>query len=211
MDDRDLLEQIRTEELGVHPPTIKAVILLAVELAREGREGRKVGTMFVVGDVANVLHRSTPLILDPLLGHPSEVKHIDDPNMRETVKELAQLDGAFVVSEEGVFISATRYINASSTGIKLPLGLGSRHMAAASVTKETDAAAVVVSESSTVRIFCNGEIVSEIIPELWLMERFGRHRDRTAGDDTPQMTVRNPQQRSEQHDEEQEADAATGS
>ena len=83
------------------------------------------------------------------------------------------MDGAFLVSDEGVVLSATRYINASSEGLDLPLGLGSRQMAAASITKHTDAIAVFVSESSVVWVFDDGRIVSEIIPELWL---FRRHR-----------------------------------
>ena len=95
--------------------------------------------------------------------------------MRETIKELAQLDGAFVVSDDGTVISACRYIDASSKGIALPLGFGSRHMAAASITRETDAVAVVVSESSIVRIFDDGELVSEIIPELWMLSRYVHH------------------------------------
>ena len=63
-----------------------------------GGEGRKIGTLFVFSDEKEVLKRSRPLILDPLFGHPPELKKIGDPNMRETIKELAQLDGAFVVS-----------------------------------------------------------------------------------------------------------------
>jgi DNA integrity scanning protein DisA with diadenylate cyclase activity len=95
--------------------------------------------------------------------------------MRETIKELAQLDGAFIVSDDGVVISACRYINASTDGIDLPLGLGSRHLAAASITKQTNAVAVVVSESSIVRVFDDGEIISEIIPELWMLRRYYSH------------------------------------
>ena len=49
-------------------------------------------------------------------------------------------------------ISAARYINASADGIELPLGLGSRHVAAASITRDTNAVAVVVSESEENRI-----------------------------------------------------------
>lgn len=95
--------------------------------------------------------------------------------MRETVKELSLLDGAFIVSDDGVFISACRYINATSEGITLPLGLGARHMAAASITKNTNAVAVVVSESSMVRVFDNGEIIGEIIPELWMLRHYTSH------------------------------------
>lgn len=80
-----------------------------------------------------------------------------------------------MISDEGIFLSATRYIDASSKGVDLPLGLGSRHMAAASITKATRAVAIVVSESSVVRIFDNGELLAEIIPELWLLRRYGLH------------------------------------
>lgn len=147
---------------------LENTIQLAVEIAREGREGRKIGTLFVVSDEKEVLKRSRSLILDPLHGHPPEKKRICDSNMRETIKELAQLDGAFIVGGDGVVISAARYINASSRRIELPLGLGSRHVAAASITRDTRAVAVVVSESSVVRIFDQGRLIAEIIPEIWL-------------------------------------------
>jgi len=169
----ELFSEILTEERNIDLRTLEHAIRLAVEIAREGREGRKIGTMFVISDTTETLRQSTCLILDPLKGHPKEQKHIENPNMQEAVKELAQLDGAFIISDEGVFLSAARYINASSEGIELPLGLGTRHMAAASITLHTNAIAVVVSESSIVRIFDDGEIVSEIIPELWMFRRHG--------------------------------------
>jgi diadenylate cyclase len=171
----NLLRDICTAERGVNPQTLEDVVLLAVEIAREGREGRKIGTLFVVGDVDQTLKRSRPMILDPLWLHPAEVKQINLPDMRETVKELAQLDGAFIVADDGVVLSACRYLDASSEGLDLPLGLGSRHMAAASITRATNAIAVVVSESAVVRIFDNGELLAEIIPELWLLRRYGVH------------------------------------
>lgn len=173
----DLFADICTEKRNIDLETLEQTIRLGVEIAREGREGRKIGTMFVVSDVAETARQSICLILDPLLGHADEQKHLDDPNMQETVKELAQLDGAFLVSDDGIVVSATRHINASSEGIDLPLGLGSRHMAAASITKHTNAVAVVVSESSVVRVLDDGVIVSEIIPELWLFKRHGLHLD----------------------------------
>jgi len=169
----DLFSGILTERRGVNVETLRSVLDLAVELAREGREGRRIGTMFVVADEEEVLQRSRCLILDPLWHHPVERRRLTDHNLRETLKELAQLDGAFVISDEGVALSATRYINASSEGIDLPLGLGGRHMAAASITYETNAVAVVVSASSIVRVFDDGQLIAEIIPEIWFLRRYG--------------------------------------
>ncbi|MFQ6617380.1 MAG: DNA integrity scanning protein DisA nucleotide-binding domain protein [Fidelibacterota bacterium] len=170
-----MFEKICTGKRGVNLEVLRSTIELAVEIAREGREGRKVGTMFIMGDEENVLSNSRPLILDPLQGHSERLKQIINPDMRETIKELSKLDGAFIVSNEGVVLSAARYINAHSKKVKLPLGLGSRHMAAASVTKETGAVAIVVSESSVVRIFDDGELIAEVIPELWLLSRQSSH------------------------------------
>jgi DNA integrity scanning protein DisA with diadenylate cyclase activity len=146
--------------------------MLAVEIAREGREGRKVGTLFVASDADEVLARSRSLILDPLYGHADDVKNIQDAEMRETVKELAQLDGAFIVTDDGVARSAARYIEGAIEDINLPRGLGSRHLAGASITHPTEAGAVVVSESSIVRVFDDGELVSEILPEFCILGQY---------------------------------------
>ena len=172
---KDLFKEICSERRGVDTRVLKQAVTLAVEIAREGREGRKIGTLFVVGDSEEVLKGSRPLILDPLAGHPDEAKHIGNPNVRETLKELSLLDGAFVVSDEGVVLSAARYIDALSNNLDLPLGLGSRHMAGASVSHRTNAVAVVVSESSMVRVFDDGELVSEITPELWMLGRYSSY------------------------------------
>ena len=156
---------------GCRSEVLEQTIQLAVEIAREGREGRKIGTAFILGDEEAVLRESHPLILDPLQGHAHELKKINDFNMRETAKELAQLDGAFVISADGTILSAARYLNADSTGINLPLGLGARHMAAAAITRATSSVAVVVSETSVVRVFSHGQIIAEIIPEIWMLGR----------------------------------------
>ena len=167
-----IFEEICSEKRQVNARVLKQTISLAVEIAREGREGRKIGTLFVVGDSGEVMRRSKPLILDPLQGHADEDKQIEDPDTRETIKELAQLDGAFLVSNSGVVLSAARYIDAASDSLDLPLGLGSRHMAGASISQQTSAVSVVVSESSMVRMFDDGELVSEIVPELWMIEGY---------------------------------------
>jgi DNA integrity scanning protein DisA with diadenylate cyclase activity len=152
--------------------TVEEVLQLAVEIAREGREGRKIGTLFVVGDVANVLERSRPLLLDPLYGHAAELLDVRSAEFRETVKELAQLDGAFVVDRRGTFVSAARYLDVDPRTPLVP-GLGTRHAAAASVTAGTKAVAVVVSQSSIVRVYAGGRIKAEIVPELFLLSKQG--------------------------------------
>jgi diadenylate cyclase len=172
---KDLFKEICSERRRVDTRVLKQAVTLAVEIAREGREGRKIGTLFVVGDSEEVLKGSRPLILDPLAGHPDEAKHIADSNVRETLKELALLDGAFIVSDEGVVLSAARYIDTVSDSLNVPLGLGSRHIAAASVSHRTNAVAVAVSESSMVRVFDDGELVSEITPELWTLGRYSSY------------------------------------
>jgi diadenylate cyclase len=186
----DPLDEVCSERRGVNTRTLRRVVQIAVEIAREGREGRKIGTLFVVGDSEEVIRRSRPLILDPLAGHPDEKKRLDDPDTRETLKELAQLDGAFIVSDEGVVLSAARYLDAASENLDIPLGLGSRHVAAASVSKQTGAVAVAVSESSVVRMFDDGELVSEIIPEIWMLGGYGSNGSFGRGVRSD-MTVRN--------------------
>ncbi len=44
-------------------------------------------------------------------------------------------------------------------------------MAAAALTRATRSVAVVVSLSSVVRIFYQGQIVAEIIPDIWKLGR----------------------------------------
>ena len=156
-----------TEEMR---ETVEEVLQLAVEIAREGREGRKIGTLFVVGDVERVLERSRSLLLDPLYGHAEELLNVRLPEFRETVKELAQLDGAFVVDKRGTFAAAARYVDVEP-GTRLMPGLGTRHAAAASITAGTRAIAILVSQSSIVRVYARGEIRAEIVPELFLLSR----------------------------------------
>jgi DNA integrity scanning protein DisA with diadenylate cyclase activity len=166
-----MFESILCQVTEYDPDVLEPLVELAVEIAREGREGRRIGTLFTLGDEAAVLARSRALILDPLWGHPESLRHVTDPNLRGTIKELAQLDGAFVVSSAGVFVAACRYLDAAASEIDLPLGLGSRHIAGANISSVTNAVAIVVSESAVIRLFCHGHMVGEIIPELWLMNR----------------------------------------
>jgi DNA integrity scanning protein DisA with diadenylate cyclase activity len=153
------------------PTVLESALELALEIAREGREGRRIGTLFTVGKADEVLAASRALILDPLAGHAPGRTHIADPNLRGTMKELAQLDGAFVISETGIVVAACRYLDASVEQIDLPLGFGSRHVAAASISQRLGVIAIVVSESGVVRVFHAGQIEATLIPELWLLDR----------------------------------------
>src|SRR5919106_5152109 len=146
---KKLCSQVPWCELAVLEPTVE----LALEIARKGREGRRIGTLFTLGRAEAVLAASRPLILDPIAAHAPARTHITDSDLRGTMKELAQLDGAFVISEAGAVVAACRYLDASVEQIDLPLGLGSRHLAAASVSQKLGAIAIVVSESGVVRIF----------------------------------------------------------
>jgi DNA integrity scanning protein DisA with diadenylate cyclase activity len=156
---------LRALETSVPFETLKAVVDVAVEIGREGREGKSVGTLIVVGDVRNVLARSYTLGFDPFKGYRRKERNLRDGRVREAIKEIAQMDGAFVVARDGTVEAACRIIDAPNTGLTLPKGLGTRHWAAAAITNVTNALAVVVSQSTgTVRLFQRGEIILRIAP-----------------------------------------------
>src|SRR5438552_4706914 len=190
-----MFESILCQITEYDPDILDPLIELAVEIAREGREGRRVGTVFTLGDEQAVLAKSRSLILDPLLGHPESSRHISNPSLRGTIKELAQLDGAFVVSGSGVVLSACRYLAAIAADLEVPLGLGSRHIAAATMSAATSAVAIVISESSVVRLFCHGKLVEEIIPELWMIDHAAQLRGPVQRERVGELTVLTPSQR----------------
>src|SRR5271156_5907404 len=121
-----MFESILCQVTDYDPDVLESLIGLAVEIAREGREGRRVGTLFTFGDEDAVLAKSRPLILDPLFGHPEAARHVTNLNLRGTIRELAQLDGGFVVSADGVVLSACRYLDAVAAQVDVPPGLGRR-------------------------------------------------------------------------------------
>src|SRR5437879_11847923 len=100
-----MFESILCQITEYNPDVLESLIELAVEIAREGREGKRVGTLFMLGDENAVLAKSRSLILDPLLCHPESARHITKLNLRGTNKEFAQLTGAFVVGSDGIVTS----------------------------------------------------------------------------------------------------------
>jgi DNA integrity scanning protein DisA with diadenylate cyclase activity len=156
---------LRQLETRVPLDTLKIVVDLAVEIGREGREGKPIGTMLVVGDTRKVMASSHPVGFDPVRGYNRRDRNLNDPRVREGIKEIAQMDGAIIVSADGTVEAACRYLDASAANITLSKGLGARHWAAAAVSRATNAVAVTVSESNgTVRIFQNGEVMLRIEP-----------------------------------------------
>ena len=121
---------LRLLETRVPLDTLKVVVDLATEIGREGREGKPVGTMFVVGDTRKVLSRSHPQGFDPVRGYSRKERNLHDPRVREGIKEIAQMDGAIIVSADGTVECACRYVDSSAEPITLSKGLGARHWAA---------------------------------------------------------------------------------
>ena len=148
----------------VMPEVFDTVLTLALEISAEAKEGRKpIGTIFVLGRHEEVLKYSHPMVINPFQGYPEEERNILDRRLKETLKEFSSIDGAFIIREDGVILAAGRHLDASGENIEIPLGLGSRHRAAAGITSLTDALAIVVSEETGgVRIFHHGKIFMEI-------------------------------------------------
>ncbi len=174
-DSIDSVSRVRADaddQLGIYslfskaradPDVIKAVLEVAINLGKKGQKGKPVGALFVVGDAGKVMNKSRPLSYNPF--EKSHV-HVGDPIVTVMLKEFSRLDGAFVISDSGKIVSAYRYLEPSAEGVDIPKGLGARHMAAGAITRDTNAIAVVLSESDgLVRAFKAGELILEVDPE----------------------------------------------
>ena len=54
-----------------------------------------------VGDHRKVLEHAQPIGFDPVKGYKQAERNLRDANVREAVREVAQLDGAFIISAAG--------------------------------------------------------------------------------------------------------------
>ncbi len=164
------LERLTAKELrhlGTRVPlaTLRAVVDLAMQIGREGREGQPTGTLLVVGDTRKVMSYSRPMNFNPFRGYPAKERDVRDPAVREQIKDLAKLEGSIVIQSDGAAVAACMHIEAPDRGYTLSMGLGTRHAAAAAISKCTEAIAVVVSQSTgVVRLFQGGEVVLHIEP-----------------------------------------------
>ncbi len=147
----------------VNPEVFEQVLDIAIQLSAEGREGKPVGALFVVGDYENVARYTTQLVLNPFKGYDEKERNILDPRLTETVKEFCAIDGAFLIRGDGVIEAAGAFLHPGLPREELPMGLGARHAAAAGITAVTNAIAVTVSASTgTVRVFRGGRMILEI-------------------------------------------------
>lgn len=154
----DLAERMSSETI------IETIIELAQEIGREGREGKKVGTLFVIGDEEELRPYTRQLIMNPFKGYEKEnLDVVNNQNISETIKNFAQLDGAFIVDNEGHFLSAGTYVDVDTSEIKPFAGWGTKHLAATAITSITSAVAVLVSESGgAVKVFKNGKLILKL-------------------------------------------------
>jgi diadenylate cyclase len=164
-------EKIRVDTLGLPPEfssqVVESLLHTAMEIGAEGYEGHAVGTILAVGDSTNVMEKSRQLILNPFQGISEAERNALDPTIRDAIKTFSALDGAFVIREDGVVLAAGRYLLTMSRDVKLPMGLGARHSAAASISAESKCVAITVSQTTgTVRFFREGEIVLELRQKL---------------------------------------------
>jgi len=168
---RDGVVQISTDtwkdlvitDTDVSDEVFDAVFHICTEISIEGREGKAVGTTFLVGDTKHVLEKSRQIILNPFEGHRPESRVITNPELKENIKALAQLDGAFVITGDGFVESVGRYITVDSSTVKLPPGMGTRHNSVAAITAVTKTVGIVVSQSGGgITVFRNGQIVKKI-------------------------------------------------
>lgn len=145
---------------SIKPEVMERALAIATELAVEGREGKAVGCLFVIGDAKQLKPFTKPLVLNPFYGYKDEDRNILNPFMDETVKEFSTIDGAFIIRGDGVLESAGTLIYAPDFAYELPGGLGSRHAAAAAISQATDCISITVSASTRqVTIFRRGQML----------------------------------------------------
>ena len=139
---------------------LEKILNIAQEIKNEGREGKTIGTMFIIGDELELQPYLRPLVLNPFYGYPEEMRDLLNIDLSETIKEYAQLDGAFIISNKGIVISAGTYVDVNTDNVKKYYGWGTKHLTAASITQKTKSVVVLLSESGNViKIFKNGKLI----------------------------------------------------
>lgn len=159
----DTWKDMVVADTDIKEEVFDAVFHICTEITIEGREGKPVGTTFLIGDTKHVLEKSRQIILNPFEGHKPELRMVTNPGLNENIKALAQLDGAFVITGDGFIESVGRYITVDSSNVSLPPGMGTRHNSVAAITAVTNAVGIVVSQSGGgITVFREGRILKKI-------------------------------------------------
>lgn len=154
LDENPLVKAVKECQERIKPEVMSAVMSISFDIALTGREGKRVGAAFILGDSEEVMKRSHQIILNPYAGHDEAHRNILDKKNWESVKEFAQLDGVFVIDETGIIHAAGRYLDVDGKNVDIEKGLGGRHVSAAAISRDTVAIAVTVSESGgVIRIY----------------------------------------------------------
>ncbi len=126
------------------------VLELAKDIARE-----TMGALFVIGPKKKFHGTYEPLYPEIIKGH-----YLHEKGMRIIIEKLAELDGAFLIAEDGELLAFGARIRKAAS---IP-GYGTRHAAAAGITMTLpEATAIVVSEEvSWIRVFQEGKIILEM-------------------------------------------------
>ena len=174
MGDLSLFMEVNTSKLGIPSlsdvvgdgadvQVLEVVMELASEIAREGKEGHPIGSLFIVGDEQKVFMHSVERVKNPFRstdGRPLSIVSTEDA---KTIKEYAFIDGAVVLDGKGRAVSAGRYVLIQDmASLHFEEGQGGRHMAAAYITHVTRAVAVVVSSTKVIRVFKDGRVIFEV-------------------------------------------------
>ncbi len=151
----NLAERMKSETI------IETALDIAQEIGKEGREGKKVGMLLIIGDIEELNQYTRQLIMNPFKGYEKELLNIvDNANLRETIKNFAQLDGAFIVDNDGCLISAGTYLDVDTSNVRPYQGWGTKHLAATAITDATNSVAILVSESGgAVKVFKKGKLI----------------------------------------------------
>jgi diadenylate cyclase len=159
----DTWKDIVIADTDVKEEVFDAVFHISTEISIEGREGKSVGTTFLLGDADNVMTKSRQISLNAFEGQKPESRIVTNQDIKENIKEFAQLDGAFVIDGEGYIRAQSRYITVDTSNVTLPKGMGTRHNSVAAITQVTNTVGIVVSQSGGgITIFKNGLILKKI-------------------------------------------------
>lgn len=160
-----LCELIRITD-SIRPSVLDATLELACKIGKAARRGKRLGAVFMLGDSERVLQGARQLVPNPLHGHTEQRRRVTDLASHELLIELAKLDGAFVIGDDGAIVTCSTFLDPGRESIERREGLGARHVAAAAVTARTNAVAVAVSATDgNVRVFSQGAIVMQIDPD----------------------------------------------